>query len=258
MAETAMNEQLSGYMAPIQPKPAMQSPEINELACALAKAQSVITGATKDAKNPFFKSNYADLSAVWSACREALSANELAVIQTTEPVDTDGTAINLRTTLAHSSGQWVASVYPVVPQKDDPQGWGSALTYARRYSLAAIAGVAPKGDDDDGEAAMQRTASTNNAPKRETEKDLWAGPLNKTAFKKALMAFTTDVESCADYDSIRVLLNASQDLLTQCQTDMPSWWYGQEGSDVIGLNERIEGRKAQLSLEADSTMLGGA
>ncbi len=129
-----------------------QSENIGELAGALAKAQGVIVNASKDRDNTFFKSSYATLASVWDSCRAALSANGLCVLQTTTETDK---GLILTTTLAHASGQWVRSVYPVVPVKADPQGWGSAMTYARRYALSAMVGVAPA-DDDDGEAAVGR------------------------------------------------------------------------------------------------------
>jgi hypothetical protein len=129
----------------------LMSPSIGAVASALSKAQAAFKPAIKDAANPFFKSKYVDLAGAIDASREALAANGLAVIQTTEVLD-NGTTV-LRTTLAHSSGEWIASVYPVVPVKADPQGMGSALTYARRYCLMAIIGLAA--EDDDGNQASQ-------------------------------------------------------------------------------------------------------
>lgn len=131
-----------------------QSTELGELAAALAKAQGHIRGAAKDSTNPHFKSKYADLAAVWEACRAPLSANGLAVIQTPRLI---GEVIVLVTRLVHASGQWVEATYPVWPVQQTPQGFGSALTYARRYSLASVVGVAPD-DDDDGNAATERFA----------------------------------------------------------------------------------------------------
>ena len=128
-----------------------QSDQINELATALSKAQGKITGALKDSSNPFFKTKYADLASVWDACREQLSANGLAVVQT---LSNDAENIVVITTLTHSSGQWMRGSLAVKPVKSDPQGIGSAITYARRYALAAIVGVAQI--DDDAEAAMGR------------------------------------------------------------------------------------------------------
>jgi ERF superfamily len=126
-----------------------QSTTIGKLAEALSKAQGQIEGARKDSKNPFFKSSYADLESVWTACRKHLSENGLAVIQTTEGTPE---SICLVTTLVHTSGEWMRGVLPICPIKHDPQSIGSALTYARRYSLASIVGVCQT--DDDGEAAM--------------------------------------------------------------------------------------------------------
>lgn len=136
-----------------------QSESIAALAAALAKAQGAIKAAVKDSSNPHFKSRYADLASVWEACRRPLSENGLAVIQTTDEVP-DGTAVLLVTTLVHASGEWIAGRLRLNPVKPDPQGMGSAITYARRYALAAIVGIAP--DDDDGEAAQGRQGQQAN------------------------------------------------------------------------------------------------
>ncbi len=129
----------------------MQSENVNELATALAKAQGQITGALKDSANPFFKSKYADLAACWDACRRQLSENGLSVIQTTRVTESGVVVV---TTLAHSSGQWVRGELPVKAKDDGPQAQGSGITYARRYALAAIVGLAQI--DDDAEAAQGR------------------------------------------------------------------------------------------------------
>ena len=134
----------------------MQSDNIADLAAALAKAQGEIAAAAKDSLNPHFKSKYADLASVWNACRAPLSKHGLAVIQTTEP--TDNGRVRVITTLAHASGQWVRGTLDVAPTQATPQGMGSALTYCRRYALAAMVGVAPD-DDDDGNAASQRNGN---------------------------------------------------------------------------------------------------
>lgn len=134
------------------------SPSIGALAQALAKAQGAMGGALKDSSNPFFKSKYADLESVWSACRKALADNGLAVIQTTDHADS---GIRIITTLVHSSGEWVRGVLPIMAKDQTPQGTGSAITYARRYALAAIVGVYQT--DDDAEAAHGR-ANGNGKP----------------------------------------------------------------------------------------------
>lgn len=130
----------------------MQSENIAELAAALSKAQASITGALKDSANPFFKSKYADLASCWDACRKQLTDNGLSVIQTTDIV---ADTVVVRTTLAHSSGQWVSGILPVKGKDDGPQAQGSGITYARRYALAAIVGLAQI--DDDAEAAQGRS-----------------------------------------------------------------------------------------------------
>lgn len=130
------------------------SESINEIAAALAKAQGAIEGAVKGKENPHFRSKYADLGAVWDACREHLSKNGIAVVQ---PVGTlaDGTRCTI-TRLVHSSGQWMQDDgMPLLLSKVDMQGLGSALTYSRRYGLMAMVGIAP--EDDDGNAASAKS-----------------------------------------------------------------------------------------------------
>lgn len=121
------------------------------LAAALVKAQARLRPAKRESENPFFHSKYADLASVWESCREALTENGLSVVQTT--FFRDGQMF-LRTLLLHVSGQSVSGEYLLKPTKDDPQGLGGAITYARRYALAAITGVVA--DDMDGEDAVLR------------------------------------------------------------------------------------------------------
>jgi hypothetical protein len=131
------------------------SEQINEIAAALAKAQGQIQPAAKDKTNPAFRSRYADLTSIWEACRAPLTENGIAVVQM--PVDSTDGRVALVTTLLHSSGQFISSMVSTRLVKDDPQGVGSALTYLRRYSLAAMVGVVAD-EDDDGNAASGRGA----------------------------------------------------------------------------------------------------
>lgn len=175
-----------------------KSETINELAAALAKAQGQIKGATKDSENPYFKSKYADLAAVWDACRTALSSNGLAVSQTLSGVDG---AVVVSTMLMHSSGQWIEDTLTLTPKDASPQAFGSAATYGRRYALAAIVGVAP--EDDDGNAATQG-AKPAQAPRHVTEASkrialppgtvqiLRVQPKSKGAVEWADVTFVTD------------------------------------------------------------------
>jgi len=147
----------------------MQSESIGALAAALSKAQADITGALKDSQNPFFKSKYADLASCWDACRKQLAANGLSVIQTTRMTEQ---GLMLVTTLAHASGEWVAGEMPVLTKDASPQGQGSGITYARRYALAAIVGLAQI--DDDAEAAQGRKPLTVD-PRGDLGKSVDAG-----------------------------------------------------------------------------------
>ena len=135
-------------VAEIAQLPLRRSDSIGALAGALAKAQGQIGAASRDSDNPYFKSRYASLAAVLDACRAALSANELAYLQ---PVTSRGRTVIITTLLAHSSGEWIEERLILTAQQDTPQAVGSAMTFGRRYGLAAMVGVAPA--DDDGEAA---------------------------------------------------------------------------------------------------------
>ena len=133
----------------------IMSPSIAALAGALSKAQGQFEHAKKDADNPFFKSKYADLASVIDAARPHLAANKLAVIQ---PTKRTSEGLLLVTLLTHESGEYIGGEYPIKPTKDDPQGMGSALTYARRYAFSAITGIAS--EDDDGNAASAKKVSS--------------------------------------------------------------------------------------------------
>lgn len=116
---------------------------------AFLKMQMEIRPAIKDANNPAFRSKYADLNSVWEAIREPLHNNGFFVVQTP---DFDGEQMWLTTTIQHISGDFKIGRYPLRPIKQDMQGYGSAISYARRYSLSAMLGVISE-DDDDGNAA---------------------------------------------------------------------------------------------------------
>lgn len=128
------------------------SPTIAALAKALSAAQGEMKNPPKDSVNPHFKSKYADLATVRDTVIPALSKNGLAVIQL--PTEIGGEPA-LTTILTHSGGEFVESTMLLRPSKKDPQGVGSSLTYARRYSLQSMVGVAAD-DDDDANAATRR------------------------------------------------------------------------------------------------------
>lgn len=136
-----------------------QSEQINELAAALALAQAEIGGAKKDSSNPFFKSKYADLASVMDACREPLTKNGLSIAQI---LINEENKVGCETKLMHKSGQWISGKFLLTPTKNDPQASGSAVTYARRYALAAIVGVVQE-DDDGNKASIGKTPTEHVA-----------------------------------------------------------------------------------------------
>ena len=135
---------------------------------ALAAAQMEMGKALKDSNNPAFKSKYADLASVMDACMPALNRHGIAVFQ---PTVDDDSGRYVKTILAHSSGEVIECRVPLIVNKNDMQGYGSAVTYARRYGLMGMAGIAP--EDDDGDAAAK--APPPKAPHASTEalRDAW-------------------------------------------------------------------------------------
>jgi hypothetical protein len=131
----------------------VKSDSIKELAVALARAQNMMAPAKKGSKNPYYNSFYADLNAVVNAIREPLAVNGLAYTQIPS-VDDEG-MVEVETVLMHASGEYIGGTLSMKPTKQDPQGIGSCITYARRYGLQAIVGL--PAEDDDGNAGSGRT-----------------------------------------------------------------------------------------------------
>ena len=127
------------------------SEDIKDLAAALCKAQSEMGGAVKDSANPFFKSSYADLTSVIKAIKQPFADNGLSYSQF--PIS-DESGVGVVTRLMHSSGQWLEHQFVLPMVKRDPQAAGSCISYARRYSLQAMAGIPTA--EDDAESAMLR------------------------------------------------------------------------------------------------------
>jgi hypothetical protein len=157
--------------------------ETKTISAALAKAQSEMSKALKDSDNPHFKSKYADLAAVMDACMPALNKYGIAVIQ---PFVSSDFGNAVKTVLIHEGGETLECSIPLILGKNDMQGLGSAITYARRYGLMAMAGIAP--EDDDGNAAA---ASAKNNHVGESIGDTWRDavldriPENATPRQKA-------------------------------------------------------------------------
>lgn len=154
----------------------LKSEQINELSAALAKAQSEIENASKTSSNPHFKSKYADLAEILNTVRPVFSVHGLAIVQM--PSFESGIA-HVETLLTHSSGQWISNVCSAPVGKQDAQGVGSAITYLRRYSLAAFAGVAQ--EDDDGNHAVGRQPVQQQKQEQPQPKPMTAEIMEKAA-----------------------------------------------------------------------------
>jgi len=128
-------------------EPQMSSPEITELAEAMIQVQQTLSPALKDAENKFTNSRYATLHSVMNACRDALLQHGIWLTQ--YPVSVESNQLGLVTKIVHAeTGQWQASLLTMPLPKSDPQGYGSAMTYARRYGLSALVGIVTESDDD--------------------------------------------------------------------------------------------------------------
>jgi hypothetical protein len=147
------------------------SEDIKELTGAMLKVQSEINPALKDGENPFAKSRYATLNSVITASRAALLKYDIWLVQ--YPVPVEPGFLGLMTKLVHGpSGQWQGSLLVMPLSKTDPQGYGSALTYSRRYALASMVGLVV--EDDDGETACGRSRNKANNS-RSTQKSTLSG-----------------------------------------------------------------------------------
>jgi hypothetical protein len=173
--------------------------DIAGLAGALARAQAEIKAAVKESENPAYKtggkvSKYADLGAVWEACRVPLCKNGLSIVQTT---DFDKDDVWLVTTLLHASGEKISGRYPLRPTKIDPQGFGSALTYARRYTIAAMVGVVAD-EDDDGNRASGNGHSNGNGHGKISE-------LQVSTLRGMIANANADLEKFCEYLKVKSL-----------------------------------------------------
>lgn len=168
-----------------------KSESIKELATALATAQSEMELAKKNSDNPFFKSHYADLAEVVSVSKGPLSKNGLSITQHPQATETQ---VGVYTMLMHSSGEWMASKLMLTPTKMDPQGCGSALTYARRYAWSSVIGIAADEDDDGNSASKEppkgnQPSTTKKTPPvaSEGQKEHWREVHSMEFFKKGRM-----------------------------------------------------------------------
>ena len=174
-----------------------KSDSIKELATALNKAQSEMSGAKKKETNPFFKKKYADMNSVVDAVRIPFSENGLSYSQF--PLFESG-CVGVETILMHESGEWISSVLMLPMTKQDPQAAGSAITYARRYSLQSIAGI--PSEDDDGNHASKPAKKSNIDLAAVANECGWTLEQVVESFKNPLVKSIRDIqdlEACAAY-----------------------------------------------------------
>lgn len=130
-----------------------KSESISKLAVSLLKAQRKMGAASKDSKNPFFKSKFADYGSVLEVVKGPLNEEGIIVLQ---PHNTDGNKTYVETVLVHESGEWISSQTEVTCAKvNDPQAMGAAITYSRRYGLQSLLSI--PAEDTDAEGAMDRS-----------------------------------------------------------------------------------------------------
>jgi len=158
-----------------------KSDSFTKIAAAFVVAQTQVDIAIKNAVNPHLKNKYADLGAVYDACSEALKTNKLGIAQL--PVAGDSGHLHLETMLIHESGEWLCSEIKMPLVKNDAQGYGSALTYARRYALAAMMGVTQ--DDEDGARA------------------------SSSGMESAALEWADKIKQCDDMDSLKSTFQAA-------------------------------------------------
>lgn len=178
---------------------------LGQLATALACAQAKIQAAAKDRSNPHFGSKYATLASVWDACREPLTANGLSIVQLPRTLrDGEKIAVEVETVLFHKSGERISNKLILPVAQATAQGVGSALTYARRYALSSIVGVAPD-DDDDGNAASGKPAEGNGA--RSEQRDQAPSGVDSLAALRG--AIKRDFKAANRWQSVRELCTAA-------------------------------------------------
>lgn len=197
-----------------------RSGDLDKLATALAAAQAEIEGAVKDKSNPAFRSKYADLGAVWDAIREPLTKNKLSVVQFPRRTQT---GVAVRTMLLHSSGQWLAGEMEVPCSKQDAHGVGSATTYARRFSLSAVVGVAPM--DDDGNGAVHGTIGAASRAIDQAREDIVA----QTGDSRSTYQVNKEKKAAdKSREAAATLYKGAMTALSMCgsRPELDEWWRG--------------------------------
>jgi ERF superfamily protein len=198
-----------------------QTSEIKELVVALSKAQGKMEPAKFNKTNPHYKNKYADFKSCMDACRIPLSENGLSVMQYCEDI---GGRLTLVTMLAHVSGQWIKSDFPLIPKNMDSQSIGSAMTYAKRYSLSCMLGIVSDDEDDDGEASHGRG---NGQSYKQPQQNQYKAPEQKpkTVNAEQLKNLNFFLEECGE--------QYKQKMIARLQKSIPGYKSLEDVSVVI-------------------------
>ncbi len=193
----------------------LKSESIAALAKAIALSQLHVGNALKSSTNPHFKSKYADLAEILNTVRPVFSANGIAIVQT--PTFESGVA-SVETMLCHESGEFISSVCSSPVSKQDAQGIGSAITYLRRYSLAAMCGIAQ--EDDDGQNAVAQPQQRQAQPERKlssTEREMGVKDMRAAVDENALKQVWADYHAMAKNIGDRESVEFFTDCAKECK-----------------------------------------
>jgi hypothetical protein len=216
------------------------SEQIDKLATALAKAQGALDDASKSSINPHFKSRYASLDAVRTAIREPLSLNGLSYVQCARAGQG---FVEVETVLMHASGQFIAETLTMPAAQNTAQGFGTALTYCRRYSLMAMVGIAAVEDDDDGHAA------THQPPVKHDDKPpvQFSKPKEPAESTKAVET-AREVKQCKTEDDIDALKRTPEFVAA---------WKNMNNVDRAYVANAVDMQRAILRGETPDLMMAG-
>ena len=198
------------------------SDTIDLLAAALASAQSEIRPAIKDANNPAFNSKYADLAAIFDAARPALAKHGLCVVQM--PEHSYDALVHLTTRVAHKSGQWIEATMSMPVGKVNAHGYGSAITYCRRYAYAASIGIVADEDDDGNKASLPAARPITGAQVALDEFDKMTPEHQKMIREWAMevIAFCEDGKPAEAAAFAREQCGTDQDSMLALSSQLPS------------------------------------
>jgi hypothetical protein len=188
-----------------------KSESIKEIATALSAAQGEVENATKGSVNPHFKSRYADLAEIINTVRPVFSKHGLSIVQSPSY---EGGMASVETMVMHKSGEWISDKASCAITKNDAQGVGSAITYLRRYSMAAFACIAQ--EDDDGQAAVGKPVVKEVSLVSQEQFEILANLILETAsdsakFCKAFGISVLKDMPASSYEKAVTMLNAKKD-----------------------------------------------